>query len=214
MKLHQGEVSRTYDWMQGSSKSSNCQRVIKKHFLLQWTGEQYQKGWKPFSTNNHIEMQNTPPKQEKTSWAWPKIGKINRFRPNFSQFSAQPANTYFVWTSLVFHTDSISVEISSNTFRDFGILYKMWSMLITRRQPLRQTDLGWQPNIDLLISTTLRTTHEHIFYIAVFGISYRFHMCQNFEQHFPGSWDFVENVKWSVLSTHRWRLRQTDLGWQ
>jgi len=43
--------------------------------------------------------------------------------------------------------------------------------------------------------TTLHRTHEHIFYIAVFGISYRFHICQNFEQHFSGSGDFVQNVK-------------------
>jgi len=43
--------------------------------------------------------------------------------------------------------------------------------------------------------TTFRTTHKHIFYITVFGISYRFHICQNFEQHFSGSRDFVQNVK-------------------
>jgi len=42
--------------------------------------------------------------------------------------------------------------------------------------------------------TTFRTIHEHIFYI-VFGNLYRFHICQNFEQHFSGSRDFVQNVK-------------------
>jgi len=30
---------------------------------------------------------------------------------------------------------------------------------------------------------------------TVFGISYRFHICQSFEQHFSGSRDFVQNVK-------------------
>ena len=65
---------------------------------------------------------------------------------------------------------------------------------IAHRQRLRQTDLGWQPNIDLTLAT-LRTTYEHIFYITVFNISYRFHICQSFEQHFSGSWDFVRNVK-------------------
>jgi len=43
--------------------------------------------------------------------------------------------------------------------------------------------------------TTVRTTHEHIFYITVFGISYRFHICQNFEQHFSGSRDFGQKIK-------------------
>jgi len=32
--------------------------------------------------------------------------------------------------------------------------------------------------------TTFRTTHEQIFYITIFGISCRFYICQNFEQHF------------------------------
>jgi len=43
--------------------------------------------------------------------------------------------------------------------------------------------------------TIFRTTHEHMFDIIVFGISYRFHICQNFEQHFSESRDFVRNVK-------------------
>jgi len=47
----------------------------------------------------------------------------------------------------------------------------------------------------LQIYTTFRTTHEHIFYITVFGILYRFNICQNFEPHFSGSRDFVQNVK-------------------
>jgi len=43
--------------------------------------------------------------------------------------------------------------------------------------------------------TTCLTTHEHTFYITVFGISYRFHFGQNFEQQFSESRDFVQNVK-------------------
>ena len=43
--------------------------------------------------------------------------------------------------------------------------------------------------------TIFRTTHEHMFDIIVFGISYRFHICQNFEQHFSESRDSVRNVK-------------------
>jgi len=34
-----------------------------------------------------------------------------------------------------------------------------------------------------------------MFYITVFGISYKFHICQNFEEHFSASRDFVQNVK-------------------
>jgi len=45
------------------------------------------------------------------------------------------------------------------------------------------------------LCTTFCTTHEHIFYITVFGISYRFHISQNFEQHFLESRDFVQNSK-------------------
>jgi len=48
-----------------------------------------------------------------------------------------------------------------------------------------------------LILTTFRTTHEHIFYITAFGISYRYHFCQNFEQQFSESRDFVQNVKYA-----------------
>jgi len=40
-----------------------------------------------------------------------------------------------------------------------------------------------------------RITHEHIFYITIFGMSYTFHICPNFEQHFSGSRDFVQDVK-------------------
>jgi len=31
--------------------------------------------------------------------------------------------------------------------------------------------------------TTFRTSHVNISYITILGISYRFHSCQNFEQH-------------------------------
>jgi len=45
------------------------------------------------------------------------------------------------------------------------------------------------------IYTIFRTTHEHIFCIIFFVISYRFHMCQNFEQDFSESRGFVQKVK-------------------
>jgi len=63
--------------------------------------------------------------------------------------------------------------------------------------------------------TTFRTTHEHIFYITVFGISYRFHICQNVEQHFSGSRDFVQNVNhahYAQTAFEADRSRLTDLG--
>jgi len=41
------------------------------------------------------------------------------------QLYTQPTSTYFISPSLVFHTDSISVKISSNTSRDLETLYKM-----------------------------------------------------------------------------------------
>ena len=44
------------------------------------------------------------------------------------------------------------------------------------------------------IYTHFRTTHKHMFYITVFGISSRFHIYQHFEQHFSESRDFVRNV--------------------
>jgi len=37
--------------------------------------------------------------------------------------------------------------------------------------------------------------YEHIFYVNVFVISCRFHLCQNFELHYSDTWDFVQTVK-------------------
>jgi len=51
-----------------------------------------------------------------------------------------------------------------------------------------------QPSL-LKSCTIFPTTHEHIFYITIFGISYRFNIYQNFEQHFSESRDFLQNVK-------------------
>jgi len=42
---------------------------------------------------------------------------------------------------------------------------------------------------------TFHLTREHISHIIVFGISFRFRICQNFMQHFSESRDFVQNVK-------------------
>ena len=87
----QSEVSRTfagrtYYWMRGSSKFfSNCQGVIKKQcFSLQWTGKQYQKGWKPFSTKKiTFEMQNTPPKRENNIISMVQKTENQPFSPQF-----------------------------------------------------------------------------------------------------------------------------------
>jgi len=78
-----------------------------------------------FQRNNHIEMQNIPPKQENNIISMAQNTENQPFLLHFAQFSAQPTSTYFISPSLVFHTDSTSVEISSNTFRDLEILYKM-----------------------------------------------------------------------------------------
>jgi len=70
---HQGEASRTlasrtYDWMRGSSKSQNCQGVIKKqYYSLQWTRKQYHKGWKPFSTKKITLQCKTHLQNKKTT---------------------------------------------------------------------------------------------------------------------------------------------------
>ena len=80
-----------------------------------------------FNEKNHIEMQNTPPKQENNNISMDHKTENQPFLPQFYTF--------------------------------FG------------------------------------TTHEHLFYITVFGISYRFHICQKFEKHFSGSRDFVRNAK-------------------
>jgi len=78
-----------------------------------------------FNGKNHIDMQNTPPKQDNNIISMAHKTENQPFYPNFTQFSAQPTNTHFISLSLVFHTDSISVKISSNIFRDLKILYKM-----------------------------------------------------------------------------------------
>ena len=80
-----------------------------------------------FNEKNHIEMQNTPPKQENNNISMDHKTENQPFLPQFYTF--------------------------------------------------------------------FRTTHEHLFYITVFGISYRFHICQKFEKHFSGSRDFVRNAK-------------------
>jgi len=97
--------------------------VIKKqYFSLQWKGKQYQKGWKPFSTKKHIEMQKSI------------IGMAQK----------------------------------------------------TENQPLLHQ-----------FYTIFRTTHEHIFCITVFGISYRFHICQISSNNFR---DFVKNANHALYA--------------
>ena len=78
-----------------------------------------------FNETNHIAMQTTPPKQKNNIISMANKMENPPFYPNFTQFSAQPTSTYFISPSLVFHTDSISVNISSNTFRVLEILYEM-----------------------------------------------------------------------------------------
>jgi len=70
----------------------------------------------------YIEIQNTPPKHENNNIIMAHKTENQPFLP---QFSSQPTNTYFMSPSLIFHTDSISVKISSNTFWNQEILYEM-----------------------------------------------------------------------------------------
>jgi len=102
-----------------------------------------------FQQKKHIEMQKTSPKQENNI-----ISKAQQLanQPYLHQF-------YTIFRTTHEHIFYITVfgisyrfhicQISSNTFRDLGILSKTKSMLYTHRQRLRQTDLGWQPHIDL-----------------------------------------------------------------
>jgi len=108
-------------------KISNCQAAKKKqYFSQQWARKQYQKGWKPCSTRQITSQCKTHLQNKKTTpQSWPTKLKIDRFYPNFTQLVSQPTSTHFISPFLVFHTDSISVENSSNTFGNLEILYKM-----------------------------------------------------------------------------------------
>jgi len=137
----QGEVSRTfasrpYGLNARFVKKVRMAKVWYRNNIFHCNGQQsnIRKVRNLFNRKNYIEMQNTPPKQETNIISMVQNRENQPFHPNFKQFSAQPTNTYFTSPSLIFHTDSISVKISSNTFRDLEILHNMWSMLITRRQ--------------------------------------------------------------------------------
>jgi len=78
-----------------------------------------------FQRKIHIELRNTPPKQENNIISTAQKTENQPFYLNFTQLSAQPTSPYFISPSLVFHTDSIFVKISSSTFGDLEILYKM-----------------------------------------------------------------------------------------
>jgi len=53
-----------------------------------------------------------------------------------------------------------------------------------RKQLYNHGPKNWKSTVFTPIYTTFRTNHEHISDITVFGISYRFHICQNVEQYF------------------------------
>jgi len=55
----------------------------------------------------------------------PHNWKSTVFTPSLRKFPLNPRTHFFVSPLLVFHTDSTCVKISSNTFWNLKILYKM-----------------------------------------------------------------------------------------
>jgi len=130
--IHQREVgrtfaSRTYDWMRGSPKKSELSREGKEKIFFtamdrKATSERLETF---FNKKNHIAMQNTPPKQENNIISMAHKTENQPFLPQFHKIFRTTTSSYFISPSLVFHTDSISVKIASNIFRDLEILYKI-----------------------------------------------------------------------------------------
>jgi len=106
--VHQGEDSRTfasriYEWMRASSKNFKLSRGDKVTICftamdrkaISETLETF------FNGKNHIEMQNTSPKQGKNIISMTHKTENQPFFPHFTQFSPQTTNTYFISPCLV-----------------------------------------------------------------------------------------------------------------
>jgi len=65
----------------------------------------------------------------------------------------------------------------------------------TRKQHHKHGPQNGKSTVFTRILHNFQHIHKNIFYITVFGISYRFHICQHFAQNFSESRDFVRNVK-------------------
>jgi len=105
--------------------SSGCQRVTKKQFFTAMDRKAISERLETFFNEKITLKCKTPKKQENNIISMAHKTENQQFLPEFYTIFSTSTRTYFISPSLVFHTDSISVNISRKTFRNLEILYEM-----------------------------------------------------------------------------------------